>query len=110
MRPIPTRDATHVFTKPQTWGTETTDGVCGDLSVRVQRYNGGERMECVSTWQPSPDELALLNKGGVVLLSIIGKQVPVAINVEPFDLPIADTSTAAPDEDHLDREGPADVV
>lgn len=106
MKPVPTRDATHNFQKPLEWGTDPTDGECGELSVRVQHYNGGNRMEFVSTWQPSQAELVMLNNGGVAVLSIIGVQAPVAISVEPYPFKIADTSAApALDEDSLDREG-----
>jgi hypothetical protein len=106
MKPVPTRDATHNFQKPDKWGTEPGDGACGELSVRAQRYNGGARMEFVSTWQPSPDELEMLKAGGVAILSIIGVQPPVAISVEPYPFKVADTSAApALDEDSLDREG-----
>ena len=31
-----------------------------------------------SAWEPTPDELALLNAGGTVVLRIIGWQPPVA--------------------------------
>ena len=104
MKPVPTEDATHKFAKPVNWDDEK-DGTCGDLSVRVQKYNNTERIEFISTWAPSEAELALLARGGVVVLSVIGSQPPVALWVEECPHKVADISTAPlPDEDALKRE------
>lgn len=35
----------------------------------------------VSRWEPTPDELAMLNSGGSVELQIMGSQPPVALKV-----------------------------
>ena len=92
MKPVPTKDATTRYAKPETWD-DAKDGPCGVLSVRKQPFGTSGRTECVSTWQPTPEELALLNKGGVVILSVIGQQPPVALWVEEYHI-VADDSTA----------------
>lgn len=50
---------------------------CRDLHIRNE---GGV---CVSAWEPTPDELAMLNAGGSVRLWIVGGQLPVALTVQP---------------------------
>ena len=39
-------------------------------------------MQCQSAWEPTPRELAILNAGGSVILSIIGGQPPVMLGAE----------------------------
>lgn len=39
---------------------------------------------CVSRWEPTPDELAVLNAGGSVELWVQGGQPPVALQVAPY--------------------------
>lgn len=68
---------------PKDWNPE--DGTCGQLPIRVEfrEDDGRNRVKhCDSAWQPSPEELALLNAGGQVVLRVIGWQVPVALWVE----------------------------
>lgn len=75
---IPQRiaDATHYLGAPKGWKPED-DGNCVHLAVRV--------VDNVwqSAWEPTPGELALLNAGGSIVLSVVGGQPPVMLTVEP---------------------------
>ncbi len=79
MRPTKTREANKVFTKPKNWD-DAVDGTCGDLEVRIQPF-GKRLVDFVSTWKPSQEELAQLNRGGVNELVIVGSQPPVMLQV-----------------------------
>jgi hypothetical protein len=64
-------DATHIMKGPP-----------GDLTVydlHVKVVDGSY----VSRWEPTPDELAILNAGGSVELWVRGGQPPVALQVAP---------------------------
>lgn len=74
MTPIPFPAATHVFKAPSQWDSEQ-HGPCVDLHVMVT--DG----VYTSAWKPSTDELMTLNEGGLIYLSVIGGQPPVAISV-----------------------------
>lgn len=67
--------ATEKLLAPRNWDHERY-GKCLDLWVRV------EDGLCSSAWEPTPDELARLNAGGSVVLTIVGGQPPVALSVE----------------------------
>jgi hypothetical protein len=70
---------------PSDWDAKR-DGTCGRLPIRAEFYDsfGQQHVKhCDSAWQPSPEELALLNAGGQVVLRVIGWQVPVSLRVEP---------------------------
>lgn len=67
--------------QPKNWNPET-DGTCGVLPVRVT-WDGDRAKTCESAWVPSPEELALLNRGGSVVLTVAGWQVPVSLHVDP---------------------------
>lgn len=41
---------------------------------------------CVSRWEPTPQELATLNKGGSVELWVMGGQPPVMLAVSPLKI------------------------
>lgn len=73
----PTRIAggTHIFTRPKNW--DDSNGSCGDLPVRV----AGPVF--ASAWAPTPEQLAVLNAGGHVVVSVFGGQPPIAVTVEP---------------------------
>lgn len=75
MSPGNIRFATHAFGAPQSWD-ETKHGECGVLHVR-KRANA----TCESAWYPSPEELARLNAGEPVILTVWGGQPPVSLNV-----------------------------
>lgn len=79
MIPIPTRDSTGPFHKPEDWDNEK-DGECGSLSVRVEMV--GRHPYHISTWKPTQHELWALDAGGVVVLTCVGLQPPVKVEVE----------------------------
>lgn len=72
--------ATHVLGPPRNWNAER-DGDCGEMAVRVVNTAGPPRFE--SAWEPTPDELAALNAGAPVILSVVGGQPPVYLYVRP---------------------------
>lgn len=63
--------------------TPEVNGHCSHLAVRVTRDNilGGNLL-FESAWEPTPEDLDLLNKGGSVILRVVGGQLPVALYVE----------------------------
>lgn len=72
--------STHALGAPEAWKVET-HGICSTLHVRCE-YDRG-LMTVQSAWEPTPDELAALNAGGSVVLSIVGGMPPVMLSVEP---------------------------
>ena len=54
---------------------------CFDLPTLVERQDDGD-MLVTSCWQPSAEELAILNAGGCVCLCVRGGQPPVALWAE----------------------------
>lgn len=78
MRPSPTKNETTDFGPPVDWRKDR-DGTCGRLSVRTEHV--GIRPYHYSTWVPSLDELKMLNDGGVIELTCVGVQPPVALAV-----------------------------
>ena len=75
MTPIRIANATHFMGAPKGWKPDE-DGNCVHLAVR-QIDNVFQ-----SAWEPTPSELELLNAGGKVVLSIVGGQPPVMLQVE----------------------------
>lgn len=81
MRPTKTRSATHNFHAPENWNPET-DGVCGSLEVRAEVFGEREIVQLVSTWKPTEEELAHLNRGGVVEIGLCqATQPPMCASV-----------------------------
>ncbi len=76
MRVATIKGANHNPGAPRGW-TEA-NGACGTLPI-IYRKDAHDNDECVSAWQPTPDELRMLNDGGYVILSVIGWQVPVSV-------------------------------
>lgn len=68
--------ATHVLGAPAGWDHER-DGHCASLAVRAVEGC------CLSAWEPTPDELAILNAGGSVILQVVGGLPPVMLWAEP---------------------------
>jgi hypothetical protein len=66
---------------PEGWKPE--DGTCGHLPIRIFARNDGTIMWCESAWEPTPQEIEWLARGGQIVLRVIGWQVPVALYVEP---------------------------
>jgi hypothetical protein len=105
MQSIRTPHTTHNFGAPKDWD-EKRDGTCGVLPVCVYRppaqahgpkcrftiskFHGCDcgaeaasraPTTCQSWWTPSPEELAQLNAGVPIRISIIGGQPPMMIDV-----------------------------
>lgn len=100
MRSVKPNGANRNFQPPKSWN-ESDHGRCDDLQVRVGEYRG--LVECSSAWKPDADELAMLLRGGVVELSIIGAQPPIIMRVveqpvlvEPRELTHDEHGPAAP--------------
>ena len=60
----------HVFSPPQNWNT-AEKGDCHPLPVMVDAEG------LTSVWKPSADELATLNAGGGIMISMTTHQQPV---------------------------------
>lgn len=82
MRPVEIDGATHMFGAPKAWLAER-HGECGMLPVR----RDGDTY--ASAWRPSADDLAVLQAGGAIVLTVYGLQPPVALAVQ---LPSADAT------------------
>lgn len=73
-------NATHRLGAPSDW--DESKGKCHALSIR--QTDGC----CESAWEPTPEELQLLNAGGSVILRVRGGQPPVLLYVEPLAEPV----------------------
>jgi hypothetical protein len=71
MQPVRPTSSTHIFGADQA-------GV-RPLHVRVS----ADRSMFTSAWKPSPEELEILLKGGVVEVHIIGGQPPILCEIAP---------------------------
>jgi len=77
MLPARIEDATRYLGAPKGWHPDT-DGDCVHLAVRDEVRDGLPIMH--SAWEPTPEELALLNAGARVYLSVVGTgHPPVAL-------------------------------
>lgn len=70
---------TIVLGAPAGWKEQTDDANCVGLAVRVETL--GRLTVCHSAWEPTPEELERLNAGASVILSVVGGQPPVALEV-----------------------------
>lgn len=77
MTPLNIRNATRRLGPPA--GYENI----GHLSIRELGNPAEGSGYCESAWEPTPDELAMLNRGGSVILRVVGWQPPVGLYVEP---------------------------
>ena len=68
---------THTFKPPPDMSAEK----CSDLHVRAE-MDDNNIVVSQSAWEPTPDELNLLNAGGSIILHVWGGQPPVALTVE----------------------------
>jgi hypothetical protein len=66
------------FGAPKGWDQDK-DGPCGALPVRIEPWGPANRRNHISTWRPSPEELAILNNGGYVEVSLLDLQPPMAV-------------------------------
>jgi len=69
------------LTAPADWN-EAEQGKCFDLHVRLSLAGGVPIAE--SAWEPTPEELAILNAGGSIVLRVVGGQPPVWLSAEPL--------------------------
>jgi hypothetical protein len=74
---------THAPGAPKDWDP-ARNGTCGALPI-IFRKDAHGNDECVSAWKPTPNELAALLRGGFVILSVVGWQVPVSLGVAEKD-------------------------
>jgi hypothetical protein len=80
MNSIKIKDSNKVFAKPANWDNDR-DGTCIDLHVRER--SEGMQYVLESAWVPTPAELAALNSGKPLILTIFGRQMPpVMLSVE----------------------------
>jgi hypothetical protein len=75
MTPAIITRANCLLTAPTDWDV-ATHGECCSLAVRKD----GDTIQ--SAWIPDADELAALNAGGVVILTLYGAIPPVSLHVE----------------------------
>ena len=62
---------------------------CGDLPALVEQQEGS--MPCItSVWQPSEEDLKILNEGGCVCLALYGTQPPVGMWVQKVETIVED--------------------
>src|ERR1035437_5028050 len=102
MKPTITRGATNNVQSPENWD-EGAFGKCNDLQVRMDVFEGNETklIECFSTWEPSAEELAHLNRGGVIEVGLCVLNQPVMrLNV------VAPVSIQSTDQVSLDKSEP----
>ena len=69
-----------VFKKPDDWDEEA-NGKCIPIHARVDERSDTDSI-VQTAWEPTPEELRILNVGGVVVLSCIGGMPPVMLTVE----------------------------
>jgi hypothetical protein len=74
MLPLRMQGQTRALGAPSDWDADKS-GHCSVLSIVDTEVAGHRWM--VSRWEPTPDELALLNAGGSVELWICGSAHPV---------------------------------
>lgn len=67
---------THRMTAP---ARERAEGEPHIRDLHVREIDGA----FASAWEPTPDELAILNAGGSVVLWVMGGQPPVMLTAEP---------------------------
>jgi hypothetical protein len=73
MIPVVIEGYTRVLGAPFGWTPETS-GPCGALAIRDGM--NGDMPNMMSSWEPTPEELAALNAGAKVELSVIGSGHP----------------------------------
>ncbi len=72
---------TNVLGKPPNWDENIPDAECSDLHIRASKFADNVWLY-ESAWEPTPEELRVLNEGGSVVLGIVGSQPPVRLGVE----------------------------
>lgn len=86
MKPVIRKDHNDQFVGERREGDAIVLEGVGNLSVRKQKGDHGP--EVVSHWLPSEEELAVLNDGGHVEVTLVTPRIPpLAVNVEPAEQP-----------------------
>lgn len=80
MKSIQPIEATHNFKPPKNWEPEA-DGECGDLWIRLGSHGARDIPTFTSAWRPTVDELAALNAGGEIEITLVGSQPPMSVDV-----------------------------
>ena len=57
---------------------------CDDLPTMVEKHESG-MLQITSVWEPSEEDLRILQQGGKVCLCLYGTQPPVAMWVQEVD-------------------------
>jgi hypothetical protein len=95
MQPIHFAESNFCYKAPADWD-EKTNGPCADLHV----FQNDDSIS--SVWKPSPEELAQLNAGGAVVLTVVANfQPPVRLWTAPLE-PITEDEPvveSVPEED-----------
>ena len=73
MIPVRIKGSTRYLGAPMGW-QPSENGHCAHLAIRDEVSQGMPIME--SAWEPTPAELAVLNRGGKVYLRIVGNVHP----------------------------------
>lgn len=73
MTPRRIEGATRYLGAPKGWEPES-DGTCSHLAIQDQQYGEGNMM--VSSWEPTPAEIELLQTGAPVRLAVYGVDHP----------------------------------
>lgn len=81
MRPVETVETTHFYHPPENWNHDAVP--MGNLPVTKSTAKDSDIPLCVSYWLPSPEDLEMLNKGGVLAVAIVGTEQP-GMNVMAF--------------------------
>lgn len=85
MQPAVIEGWQHAPGAPADWDPDR-HGHCGALPIRLDVHSGIQFM--TSAWEPTPDELAALNRGAKVQLGVAGGSHPVVrIGVGPVPDP-----------------------
>lgn len=72
-------NATHNPGAPSNW--TPAHGTCGTLPIVYDPAAFRGIGNCRSAWKPSADDIAVLLRGGYILLDQVGWQVPVMLSV-----------------------------
>lgn len=91
------------FRPPQSWDAKA-NGECVDLPVVIDPPPGtklaaGQMVDITSAWVPTPEELAQLNAGHAVQLTVYGTVHPpvhLGVTLEQYGQPVPEQQQALP--------------
>lgn len=73
------KNSNHIFGRPADWDESKTGESCGELAVFVERDPRNQMQLMHSVWMPDEAELAALNAGHGVMLTIFGPSHPAVM-------------------------------